>query len=231
MIEIEITPKDLSRYGRFIRSQQSDKTLVADVKSVGQFPPKQRKSNYQSYYLKGKYVTGSRDTLNRMSVMKIPDNVAGLTVIDLGSQLGSMCFELYRRGAVKIVGVDSDIEYVKIARRIARANGMPINFIQMDLKDTGTLSSFCKQYYGGKIDVVLALSLYKHIGTKLFDAIGAIKWGECLVESNSCPDARRSEQAKEIEKGVGNISDVKYLGETTDRSTRCVWMLKDQKSG
>ena len=50
---------------------------------------------------------GSDDTVNRMAMIGLPNDLCGLTVLDIGAWDGAFSFEAERRGASRVVAVDS----------------------------------------------------------------------------------------------------------------------------
>jgi hypothetical protein len=207
---------------------QEDKSkLIENIQKNTQFPHKERKQNYQSFYLDGQYNTGSRDTLGRYGKMNIDRDLDGKTVLDLGCCLGAMCIEAYRRKARNITGIDYEIDYVNTARSLARYNGMHINYMQMDLMKSEDIINYVNEHYSEKIDIVFALSLYKHIGQKLWEILDRTKWKICYVESNNSPLGITGGQGQQMDREMRQYNDwvVGYLGITDDRSPRCIWRI------
>jgi len=202
--------------------------LKRRIQELGQFPAHERRTNYQSYFLQGEYIEGSRDTEYRMKQYQVPENLEGQTVLDLGCCHGAIPIECYRRGARRITGMDYNREYIDVARSLARANGFPINFIPFDLTDVVGLREFAEQYYNRKVDVVFALSLYKHIPEHFGQVMTACDWKTLYVESNNAPDGEETGHVKAmlgILKAIPGVT-VDYSGSTGDRSPRLFWRLK-----
>lgn len=208
---------------------ENENKLKESIKKLTQFPYGQRKQNYQSYYLIGdKYQEGSRDTLYRFEKMGIDKELKGKSILDLGCCLGSMCSEGYRRGARHISGLDYEYDYVKCARDLARYNSMQINFLQKDLTKIDDTVSFVDSYYKEEpIDIIFALSLYKHIGSCLWGILKRIRWKICYIESNNSPNGIDDGQGKKMDDELKRQTNwgVKYIGLTEDRSPRCVWKV------
>ena len=66
---------DENKAEEFIMVEENVEELKDMIARLSQFPPKQRKKQYQSYFLDGEYVAGSRDTLSRMDIMGIPEKM------------------------------------------------------------------------------------------------------------------------------------------------------------
>lgn len=200
-------------------SQEADKE--------GQFPVKRRRQKYQSYYSDGKYIEGSRDTLYRMDQLQIEKDLNAKTVLDLGCCHGAIAVESFKRGARKVTGLEYESAYVNVARRIARLNGFAINFLQFNLTDIEGLKTFVNSYYKEPVDIVFALSLYKHIPEHFEKMINAFPWRMAYVESNNAPDGLNTGHASELNRIVHAIpkSKVDIIGSTEDRSPRIIWRV------
>ena len=201
--------------------------LAEKIRKLTQFPFGRRRLNYQSYILDGAVVKGARDTQYRFAKMRVPEDLSGRSVLDLGCNLGEFCFECYRRGARNIVGIDNRAEYLDCARMLAGKNRhYPINFIHADLGFPNDIFDITNEYFDKRISIVFALSIYKHVGDVLWNILGGIDWETCYVESSKAKDGFESRNAKRMEKAFELVSrKFDRLAITTDRSTRCVWRL------
>jgi SAM-dependent methyltransferase len=90
-----------------------------------------------------------------------PPDLAGKTVLDVGSRNGYFCFEALRRGAAEALGVDHDARSVADAARVADCLGLPARFRVADVE---------RDTLDGPFDYVLALNLLHH----LRDPVGAL---------------------------------------------------------
>jgi len=210
-----------------IQYREDCEALKDRIHSLTQFPHKQRRENYQSYLLDDDYVEGSRNTLYRMNQMGIGLDLSGRTVLDLGCNLGAICFEAYQRGARNISGLDYEVDYINCAIDLARHNGFQINFQRMDLMGTDVVPYINGYYADEPIDIVFALSLYKHVSASLWKTLSNIKWKKCYVESNNVGDrGYDSDHAREMERGMKALGvAVERIGLTEDRSPRALWKL------
>ncbi|KKN43633.1 hypothetical protein LCGC14_0701340 [marine sediment metagenome] len=202
--------------------------LKQEIKDLTQFPHKGRKQNYQTYYMDDKYEEGSRNTLYRYETMGLNSlDFNGKSVLDLGCNLGAMLFEVKRRGAAKTLGIDYEGDYITCARRLAFYNKIPINFIKLDLNDMESIKHIRQYFCDVPIDIVFALSLYKHIHENVFTILKHLKWRVCYVESNNAPEGLATGHVMEM---IAEMSKLEaksiYLGQTTDRSPRCIWRLE-----
>jgi tRNA (mo5U34)-methyltransferase len=85
----------------------------------------------------------------------VPQDLSGKTVLDIGCNAGFYSMEMKRRGAARVLGLDSDDEYLAQARFAAQVNGLDIEFLRLSVYDVGAL--------GEKFDVVLFLGVLYHL--------------------------------------------------------------------
>jgi tRNA (mo5U34)-methyltransferase len=85
----------------------------------------------------------------------IPNDLSGRTVLDMGCNGGFYALEMKRRGAARVVGIDSDEGYLRQARFAAEIAGADIEFANLSVYDVGAL--------GERFDVVLFLGVLYHL--------------------------------------------------------------------
>jgi tRNA (mo5U34)-methyltransferase len=85
----------------------------------------------------------------------IPNDLSGKSVLDIGCNAGFYSMEMKRRGAARVLGVDSDEDYLRQARFAAEVNDLDIEFRQLSVYDVGALRE--------KFDVVLFLGVLYHL--------------------------------------------------------------------
>jgi tRNA (mo5U34)-methyltransferase len=85
----------------------------------------------------------------------IPQDLRGKTVLDIGCNGGFYSIEMKRRGAERVLGIDSDPAYLAQARFAASVMGADIELRLLDVYDVGTLRE--------KFDVVLFLGVLYHL--------------------------------------------------------------------
>lgn len=86
---------------------------------------------------------------------EIPEDLSGKTVLDIGCNAGFYCFEMKRRGALRVVGIDFDESYLAQARFAAKVTGLDIEFRKMSVFEIGSL--------GERFDLVLFLGVFYHL--------------------------------------------------------------------
>jgi tRNA (mo5U34)-methyltransferase len=85
----------------------------------------------------------------------IPADLNGKTVLDIGYNAGFYSLEMKRRGAARVVGIDSDEQYLAQARFAAEVNGADIEFRQLDIYDVAQLRE--------RFDLVLFMGVLYHL--------------------------------------------------------------------
>jgi len=85
----------------------------------------------------------------------IPADLSGKTVLDIGCNGGFYSIEMKRRGAARVVGIDSDEDYLRQARFAAEVTGQEIEFRNLSIYDVGRL--------GERFDVVIFMGVLYHL--------------------------------------------------------------------
>jgi len=83
-------------------------------------------------------------------------NVRGKSVLDIGCNAGFYAIEMKRRGADRILGIDSDDRYLDQARLASEALGFDdIEFAKVDVYDVGAI--------GERFDLVIFMGVLYHL--------------------------------------------------------------------
>jgi tRNA (mo5U34)-methyltransferase len=85
----------------------------------------------------------------------IPADLTGMTVLDIGCNGGFYSIEMKRRGADRVVAVDTEPMYLRQARFAAEMSGAEIEFHQMSVYDVGRL--------GERFDLVIFMGVFYHL--------------------------------------------------------------------
>jgi tRNA (mo5U34)-methyltransferase len=86
----------------------------------------------------------------------LPDDLSGKSVLDIGCNAGFYSIEMKRRGAERILGIDSDERYLAQARLATEALGFEdIELVQMDVYDVAALAE--------KFDLVIFMGVLYHL--------------------------------------------------------------------
>jgi tRNA (mo5U34)-methyltransferase len=85
----------------------------------------------------------------------IPQDLTGLTVLDVGCNAGFYSIQMKQRGAKRVVGIDHDEDYLAQARFATEVLGLDISFEQLSVYQVGELRE--------QFDVVLFLGVFYHL--------------------------------------------------------------------
>jgi tRNA (mo5U34)-methyltransferase len=85
----------------------------------------------------------------------MPKDLKGKSVLDIGCNAGFYAFEMKRRGADRVLGLDSDERYLAQARFAAEVLDADIEFLNLSVYDVGGLRE--------RFDVVLFMGLLYHL--------------------------------------------------------------------
>jgi tRNA (mo5U34)-methyltransferase len=90
----------------------------------------------------------------------IPNDLSGASVLDIGCNGGFYSFEMKRRGAARVLGVDHDPVYLAQARFAREQFGLEVEFVQADVYDIDKL--------GESFDYVLFMGVLYHLRHPLY---------------------------------------------------------------
>jgi tRNA (mo5U34)-methyltransferase len=86
----------------------------------------------------------------------LPDDLAGASVLDIGCNAGFYSVEMKRRGAGRVLGVDSDDRYLAQAMLVAEELGFEdVEYRKLSVYDVGAL--------GEKFDLVIFMGVLYHL--------------------------------------------------------------------
>jgi tRNA (mo5U34)-methyltransferase len=86
----------------------------------------------------------------------VPEDLTGKSVLDIGCNAGFYSIEMKKRGAARVVGIDSDEIYLNQARFAADVSGYPdIEFRNLSVYEVGQL--------GEKFDFVIFMGVLYHL--------------------------------------------------------------------
>jgi tRNA (mo5U34)-methyltransferase len=85
----------------------------------------------------------------------LPLDLAGMTVLDIGCNAGFYSIELKRRGAARVVGLDTSDRYLAQARFAAEVCGVDIEFRRLSVYDIAKLEE--------RFDIVLLMGVLYHL--------------------------------------------------------------------
>ena len=85
----------------------------------------------------------------------VPADLTGKTVLDIGCNGGFYSMEMKRRGASRVLGIDTEDLYLRQARFAAQVEGLDIEFRKMSVWDVGAI--------GEKFDLVIFMGVLYHL--------------------------------------------------------------------
>lgn len=86
----------------------------------------------------------------------LPEDLSGMSVLDIGCNAGFYTMEMLRRGADRVVGIDSDNRYLAQARLAAETLGFPgAEFRNLSVYDVAQL--------GERFDLVIFMGVLYHL--------------------------------------------------------------------
>jgi tRNA (mo5U34)-methyltransferase len=105
----------------------------------------------------------------------LPADLTGKSVLDIGCNAGFYAMEMKRRGAARVLGLDSMDEYLAQARFASQVNELDIEFRNLSVYDVGAL--------GERFDIVIFMGVLYHLRHPLLalDLIHEHVAGDLLV--------------------------------------------------
>ena len=85
----------------------------------------------------------------------LPADMTGLSVLDIGCNGGFYSLEMKRRGAARVLGIDTDEHYLRQARFAAEVTGLDITFERMTVWEIGALAE--------RFDLVIFMGVFYHL--------------------------------------------------------------------
>jgi tRNA (mo5U34)-methyltransferase len=85
----------------------------------------------------------------------VQSDLSGKTVLDIGCNAGFYSLEMKRRGARRVLGIDSDSTYLAQARFAAEVCGLEIEFRELSVYDIDCLKE--------RFDLVLFMGVLYHL--------------------------------------------------------------------
>lgn len=85
----------------------------------------------------------------------LPSDLTGKTVLDIGCNAGFYSLEMKRRGADRVLGIDTDEHYLRQARFAAQIQGADVEFRQLAVWEVGSLKE--------QFDLVIFMGVLYHL--------------------------------------------------------------------
>jgi tRNA (mo5U34)-methyltransferase len=103
------------------------------------------------HHFLGDYPTVKYERFSRA----IPDDLRGKSVLDIGCNAGFYSMEMKRRGAARVLGLDTDERYLRQARFAAHVEGLDIEYRRQSVWDVAAL--------GETFDLVIFMGVLYHL--------------------------------------------------------------------
>ena len=121
----------------------------------------------------------------------IPKDLSGKTVLDIGCNGGYYSLEMKRRGAERVLGIDTDEHYLRQARFAAEVEGVDVEFARMPVWDVAALRE--------KFDLVIFMGVLYHLRHPLL----ALD----LIHEHVAKDMLLFQTMQRGSRGVAEVSD------------------------
>lgn len=107
----------------------------------------------------------------------VPDDMTGMSVLDIGCNAGYFSFQAKDRGAAEVLGVDLKQGYIDQARFCAEVRNQDVEFQQCDIYDLTKL--------GRTFDFVFCIGILYHCNylKKAVEQVGAVCKGTAAIET------------------------------------------------
>lgn len=107
----------------------------------------------------------------------VPDDMAGMSVLDIGCNAGHFAFQAKDRGAAEVVGIDRGQGYIDQAQFCAEVREQEMDFKVMDIYDLPSM--------GRTFDFVFFVGILYHCKylKQAVEAVGAVSGGTVVVET------------------------------------------------
>ncbi len=162
-------------------------------------------------YLKVDWKIGQRNIVKRLQNFGINETqIKGKKILDIGSNVGGMLFEINKMGPSKALGIEYDKDKVDISNIISKIHNFnKITFLQKDVESEDFNNSFNDVF-----DVVFCLAVVEHLKNKerFIHKLSKICGKYLFIEGNSGTDI----EWLTSELKTAGFSVVRYLGLSDD---------------
>lgn len=185
--------------------------------------PNSRGRQYSTFTVPGMEGPATRDTLHRLGLFQIPNDLTGRTALDLGCNTGAVSLELARRGA-QVIGVELDPDRVRLANEIAKLTSLPARFIAWDLRNGPP-----PEIHHRRFDITLAWAIDGYLGPSIYRTASHLTSGILYLESNA-PRHLSRDLPNEIATVKRHLADLfhmtQYIGQSSPGERRLFFASK-----
>ncbi len=136
-----------------------------DRKEISRAAKKSSKRHRKKPYQGIGNVKGVRETDWRCEFMKFPKDFEGKSVLDIGCNLGAMCYVAKQRGAGRVIGIDKNSILLNASSNVFARHNYDIDLVSYDLNEQG-YEPLLKILGEEKFDYIFALAIYSHVHDK-----------------------------------------------------------------
>ncbi|AFX92083.1 hypothetical protein CE11_00050 [Megavirus courdo11] len=132
-------------------------------------------------------LNAQRNVLTRYEEFCVSKSLEGKTVLDFGSNLGSLSFEAARRGAKSVIGFEFCDRRVKVCNKLSNYLGLnnAAKFIETNIDDESqNINNFINKYGCADITICCALDAYVN-KDRLYELVSKTTKDICYFETNS----------------------------------------------
>lgn len=202
--------------------------LRTDLLRLGAFPFRERDQPYQEYWLDGRWWPGEREVVKRAALLGFQAS-PGDSVLDIGTCLGGFLHRAWQRahGEGVFIGLDTQPEYVDLARRLARAAGANLCIRQWDisreLPGCHRLIEWLQALGVTAPTHLLLLSMLKHLPKteqSVWEIVDALQPGLTYLETNAVKEGHVPPFDAEVKRRGG-----RHMGWSRDRNHRALYQV------
>lgn len=166
-------------------------------------------------YLKVDHKIAQRNIKSRLKKFGVSKKmISGKKVLDIGSNIGGILFELFKMQPAKAVGLEYDKEKIDISKLITKIHAYEnIDFYQMDIESSSFIEDFSQKY-----DIIFCLAIIEHLRDKevFINKLARICDGYLFFEGNNGTDIKKVKDSLE-NAGFGMVN---YIGLSDDEKDK-----------
>lgn len=184
----------------------------------GKWPIHWDERPYHTIRYNGMTVRGNRNMKGRFDWLKIPADLSGKNVLDIGCNAGEVSKECYDRGA-KVYGFDVSKHVINLARQVhpgpeyfhANINKFPTGF---------------KGILGIEFDIIFCLSIVNHVRSKKLFKLFKHFNPELIIFEGHQVRFNKNKCLKRLCHNMQFDCKLEYIGMSDERLSRPLWHIK-----
>lgn len=240
LVDVRRTAWDMLRWPRLELLElparlTDDEQLLRDVHARCQFPPGERETAYQDFWMAPRWERGERRVVERAGLLGFAPR-PGESILEIGCQAGGFLQFAWEsmQGEGTVLGVEYNADYVDVARRLARRNGQNLCIRRMDANaERETMLEWIAERCPGGVDHLLLLSMEKHLGhSEMFALVDAVAARRTYIETNAVAVDGGGGPAPVGSMKLWPFVEAragKHVGDSRDRNLRRLYRLQRQQ--